>query len=407
VAAAVLLTAGTGWSAGAATQASASPRPVPGPVQSAVLTSTDGVVNDQFGVAVAISADGRTAVIGAPEHGSDGGAAYIFVLRDGSWTQVAELTPSDGGRRDMFGSAVAIDGDGDTVLVGSPAHLDNKGAAYVFTRQHSTTWSQTAELTPSDLVVGDTFGTAVALSADGATAAVGAPTHGGSAAGWVYIFDLQRSGWTQAAELTSSDGVANDSLGNSIAISPDGRTVVAGADGRNSAVGAAYLFTLGRSGWSQAAELDPTDSTGSDNFGNAVAISTGGDTVVIGALGHRSTIGAAYVYTRRESSWQQTAELAATGGAGGDEFGTSVAISASGCTILSSSAGQGPDGVTYVFTLQRSGWTQAAALAPTTDNGDDSGVSVGLTADGGTALVGSLGDLTVGFGYVFTNLPGH
>jgi FG-GAP repeat len=405
IAAALLLTAGTGWPA--ATPASASPRPAPGPIQSAVLTSSDGVVNDDFGASVAISADGSTAVIGAPQHGSEQtGSAYIFVRRGGSWTQAAELTASDGTRRAMFGSSVAIDGDGDTVVVGAPSQQDNMGAVYVFTRQR-TTWTQTAELAPSDLVVGDTFGTSVAVSADGGTTAVGAPAHGTGAAGWVYVFDLQRSGWKQAAELTSSDGVADDFLGNSIAISPDGRAVVAGAVGRNSAVGAAYIFTLGRPGWAQAAELAPTDSTGSDNFGNAVAISTGASTVVIGALGHRSTIGAAYVYSRWGSGWKQTAELAATGGAGGDEFGASVAISADCGEILSSAPGDGADGVTYVFTPQRSGWTQAAVLVPTTTNDDDSGVSVGLTSDGGTALVGSIGDLTSGYGYVFTGLPGH
>jgi hypothetical protein len=63
--------------------------------------------------------------------------------------------------------------------------------------------------------------------------------------------------------------------------------------------------------------------------------------------------------------------------------------------------------VTYVFSLQRHGWTQAAALAPTTDNGDDSGSSVGLTSDGRTALVASIGDETAGYGYVFTHLPGR
>jgi hypothetical protein len=105
----------------------------------------------------------------------------------------------------MFGSSVAIDGDGHTILVGSPVHLDNRGAVYVFTRRR-TTWSQTAELSPSDLVVGDTFGTSVTISADGRTAAVGAPAHGTGAAGWVYVFRLHRSGWKQVAELTSSDG---------------------------------------------------------------------------------------------------------------------------------------------------------------------------------------------------------
>ncbi len=409
LAAGFLLMAGTGWPAAA----QASPRVAQPPVQSAVLTSADGVVGDAFGAAVAISGNGSTAVIGAPQHGTqDAGAAYVFVRHGNQWTEAAELTAGDSSRRAMFGTSVAIDGNGGIVVVGSPSRQDNTGAVYVFTR-HRATWTQTAELDPSDLVVGDQFGASVAISASGATLAVGATANGTGAAGWVYVFDLRPSGWAQVAMLTSADGVANDFLGNSVAISPDGRAIVAGAIGRNEAVGAAYVFYLGQSGWTQVAEFAPTDSTGSDNFGDAVAISTAGSTVVVGALGHRSTIGAAYVYsrclatarTKCRSSWVQTAELTATGGTYGDEFGTSVAISANGGTIISSAPNHGADGVTYVFTQQRSGWTQAAALAPTTDNGDESGVSVGLTSAGRTALIGSIGDETPGFGYVFTGLP--
>src|SRR5947209_3098028 len=91
-----------------------------------------------------------------------------------------------------------------------------------------------AKLTASDGTRGDELGNAVAASADGSTvvaAAWAATVSGRAIQGALYVFERPAGGWsnaTQAAKLTASDGAAQDTLGYSVAVSSDGSTVVAG-----------------------------------------------------------------------------------------------------------------------------------------------------------------------------------
>jgi FG-GAP repeat protein len=78
-------------------------------------------------------------------------------------------------------------------------------------------------------------------------------------------------------------------------------------------------------GGSPQAGLAASDGATNDMFGVSVALS--GSTAVVGALGVKSNTGAAYVFIRSGSTWSQQAELTASGGAPGDDFGLSVAIS--------------------------------------------------------------------------------
>ena len=140
------------------------------------------------------------------------------------------------------------------------------------------------------------------------------------------------------AELYASSGAEEEELGYSVAAS--GKTVVAGAPnatvGGHKSAGAAYVFTEGPSGWStstQAAELLPSTSEESAQFGHSVAIS--GKTIVVGspdatAIGPDN--GAAYVFSEPVGGWSsasvqhQTAALWDSEDQAFPEFGKSVAI---------------------------------------------------------------------------------
>jgi hypothetical protein len=98
-------------------------------------------------------------------------------------TQLAELEGSDTVVGDWFGSSVAISGT--TAVVGAVYHAKIAGRAYVFTRTGAG-WKQVAELEGSDTVAGDGFGGPVAMS--GTTAVVGAPDPKG--AGRAYVFEV-------------------------------------------------------------------------------------------------------------------------------------------------------------------------------------------------------------------------
>ncbi len=302
--------------------------------QQAELTASDGSFGDNFGFAVGIS--GSTIVVGEPSQNGGTGAVYVFVRSGAVWTQQAEVHASDAQFGSGFGRALAIDGA--TLIAGA----DGANEAYIFTRS-GTTWSQRSRMSSSD---GDGFGWSVALS--GSMAVVGAPSTN-SGTGAAYVFNRLNNGtWYQNAELTGSDGSPGGQFGYSCGIT--GSTAVVGAVFQNGS-GEAYVFSGTRAGWSQRAELTASDAAPSDNFGTSAAIvgSPGHATVVIGANGKNSNVGAAYIFTSAGMTWGQHAKLTASDGVANDVFGTGVAIS--GTTAVVSAPGRNSStGAAYIFT---------------------------------------------------------
>jgi hypothetical protein len=251
-----------------------------------------------------VAVSGTTVVVGAS--GLFGGipeAAYVFVKSGNGWPQVAELT--DGMASDGFGYSVAIADDTIVVAAG--------GAAYVFV-EPAGGWQDmlpTAALTIPN--VGESkFADAVAISSDGTTIAAGAEGDGGLGSGAAYVFVKPAGGWqnTSAPTATLSSTAATD-LGSAVAIS--GNVIVAGSIGVNEQ-GAAYVFVRPAGGWRDAqpnATLTPSDGFSVDHFGTSVAI--GGNTVVVGAPFHPLGMpGTAYVFVQPPGGWKnmtQTAEL--------------------------------------------------------------------------------------------------
>ncbi|MFY9703709.1 MAG: Ig-like domain repeat protein [Terriglobales bacterium] len=357
-------------------------------VQQAELTASDGAAGDQFGFSIALSGDGNTAVVGAFGHTVNGnvyqGAAYVFTNSGGNWSQQAELSASDGAAGDWFGDSVALSGDGNTAVLGASGHAVNgnqiQGAAYVFTNSAGS-WSQQAELTASDGVYDDEFGISVALSSDGNTALVGALFHtvngNTNYQGAAYVFANSAGSWSQQQELTASDGAGGDLFGNSVTLSSDGNTALVGAYAHtvngNRYQGAGYVFTNSAGSWSQQQELTASDGAESDYFGNSVALSSDGNTALVGAYAHTVNgnryQGAAYVFTNSAGSWSQQQELTASDGAGGDLFGNSVTLSSDGNTALAGAPyhtvnGNANQGAAYTFVNSPNPTTTTIASNP-------------------------------------------
>jgi prepilin-type N-terminal cleavage/methylation domain-containing protein len=158
-------------------------------------------------------------------------------------TEIAKILASDGVAGDFFGDSVAISGD--TAVIGARGDDDAgsaSGSAYIFTRSGSS-WTQQAKLTASDAAASDNFGWSVAVAGDTAVIAAPRDDSSGIDSGSAYIFTRSGSTWTEQAELTASDGAADDRFGDSVAIF-DG-TVVIGAvsdDDAGISSGSAYLF---------------------------------------------------------------------------------------------------------------------------------------------------------------------
>lgn len=388
--------------------------------QQAYLKASNCGGGDGFGISVVISEE--TVVIGStgessgfsgvqntagstPEQSDNSalgsGAAYVFVRSGTTWSQQAYLKASNTGAGDWFGWSVAISGE--TVVVGAyveasnfvgvqntagstPEQSDNSalgsGAVYVFVRDGGT-WSQQAYLKASNSGGSDWFGASVAIS--GETVVVGSP-----------------------GEASSFSGVQNTA----------GSTPEQ-SDNSEFLSGAAYTFVRSGTTWSQQAYIKPSNTDGQDAFGISVAIS--GNTVVIGSPGERSSFtgvqntagstpeqrdnstpfaGAAYVFLRSGTTWNQEAYLKASNTEREDIFGYSVALSGetaivgshledSGFRGVQSTSGITPEqrdnsarnsGAAYVFVRSGANWSQQIYLkASNTEAGDAAGSSGAIT----------------------------
>ena len=373
------------------------------------LTAADGDSADEFGEAIAVSDDGSIAVVGAPAdedpHGELAGSAYVFDSAGGTWTQVAKLVPEDGASFDGFGGAVAVSAAGTTALVGAPddenANGNGAGGAYVFDGRD--TWHQRAKLTPTDGDRGDAFGQSVALSGSGTTAVLGAPEDedpNGSLGGSAYVFELTDGSWTQQAKLAADDGDTFDSFGGSVTVSDDGETVVVGAhadeDPHGELAGSAYVFEATDGGWVQRTKLTPDDGDRLDRFGWAVDLSGEGTTALVSA--YSAGAGSVSVVELIDGSWSQQATLAAPDGDDGDFFGFAVALVGADRAVVGAPGDEGPTGggvgSAYLFERDAGEWTGTAKFtAAAGDAGDFLGRGVGVSG-AGDVIVGAPFDTT-------------
>ena len=403
----------------------------------------------ELGASVALSENGDTALIGGPEDDTATGAVWAFTRSGGVWSQQGpKLTGGEEGNS-QFGVYVALSADGDTALIGGPGDNYDAGAAWVFTRSGGVWSQQGPKLTGTGETREDGFGVSVALSADGNTALIGAPGDNGGlfGKGAAWVFTRADGVWTQQGEKLVGDctsGCANEGTGEidnawfgyNVALSADGNTALIGGFRDNNWRGAAWVFTRSSSSWSQQGEKlvgdctgscanEGTGETGEGMFGTMVALSADGDTALIGAWNddnvlpgneHYSGKGAAWVFTRSGSSWSQQGEKLVgdctggcanegTGESGEGKFGVSVALSEDGDTaMIGGWDDDNSKGAAWVFTRSGSSWSQqgeklvgdctgGCANEGTGETGEGRfGVTVALSADGNTALIGGLDD---------------
>jgi len=292
-----------------------------------------------FGRSVALSADGDTALIGAPRANEAQGAAWVFIRTGSTWSQFgAKLTGGiEAAGNGSFGRSVALSGDGDTALIGAPRDSGGHGAAWVFARSASGFLAQGSRVTAADELGVGFFGRSVALSADGASGLIGGPgdDHYSGA-----VWALARVGGelvTEGAKLTGGGEEADKGrFGYSVALSADGTTGLVGARSDAENHGAAWALVRSGSSWSQQGpKLTAAGELGVGQFGYATALSSDGNTALIGAPRDDSPVGAAWTFTRSGVSWTQQAEQRP----GGEEperaaFGTGLALSADASTAL-------------------------------------------------------------------------
>ena len=270
--------------------------------QQAYIKASNTQAGDLFGFCVALNGDGNTLGVCAYDEDSSAegvngnqadnrsngsGAAYVMVRSGATWRQQAYVKASNTTIQGAFGAAIALSADGNTMAitavdedglnpgVGAVAWQadrpapertrvaeDSAGAVYVYTRG-SGTWSFDTYIKSSNIRANDTFGTRLALSADGSVLAAGAPQQPGGGigvnpavtddsapeSGAVYVFVRDAGRWRQDAYVKAPDAAEYDLFGSAVALSGNGRLLAVaamGADGRDNATrdaGAVYVFT--------------------------------------------------------------------------------------------------------------------------------------------------------------------
>ena len=356
------------------------------------VSASAGVGGGVFGVSCSL--DGDLLVVGAKQDTSQGGGGFVAVFKtsDGgaSWVEQDLLVPTGNLAGDLAGSGVAISGS--LLVVGAPG-AGSGGTAYFYrTSDGGATWSEETSKAPAGLASGASFGVSTAL--DGSMAVVSAAfddvgaTNDGSA--FVYTTSDGGVSWDEREQLTASDASAENFFGSAIGVSESAGLIVVGALGHTSFAGAAYVFRTLDSGvtWT---ETDIVTGTAGSFFGGTIAIS--GTVMLVGAYSASGNKGEAYAYTTSDggASWTFADTLAASDGAGSDYFAQSVAMDGD-YAIIGASGKDSSTGAGYVFSTADGGttWSEVSKITASVNAfADTLGSSAAI--DDGLVVIGAPG----------------
>lgn len=297
---------------------------------------------------------------------------------------------------DQSGSALALSADGSRIAIAAPLN-DGAGGAdsgHVRVYQKSgSTWTQLGGDIDGESAE-ERSGISVGMSADGSRVVIGAYLNGGSVprsgAGQVRVYELVAGAWVQVG--TDINGGTGSGLGYAVAISSDGRRIIAGAPGLNSGVGYAQVYEQTGSNWVQLGATLAV--TGSSSFGEALDMSDDGNRVAIGSPGADGSTrpGTVYVYAWNGAAWAPLGTPIA-GERLGDVAGSAVSLSSDGSRLAIGapsntdgglSGGGSTAGQVRVYAFNGTAWAQLGGDVDgkVAANGDTFGSTVALSGDG-------------------------
>jgi hypothetical protein len=360
----------------------------------------------------ALSRDGEVAMVGAPYQpcGSTVLCGFVSAFRRGAgaWQESQILAPPDVDSG-LFGGAIALSADGATAVIGARYHScanlsPQCGRAYVFTNNGSG-WAWTATLVPSHEEPGADFGFSVALSADGSTALVGAPDESDPPWGWVYVFAKSGSSWEEAQRLPAASASLplTTFFGSSVALSGDGLHALVGYSTSH----AIHVdsFSLQNGTWTVDGLL-AKDELEEYGEGMALALTDDGSSALVGNScgscfpdGSFASNGFVASFVRSGNTWSSPQTMQEPGPPqllGSHYFGGSCALAGSAIGAVAALD------TAYTFELVGGMWTptQTIHLPPQTA-GVVEAPRVSLSADGNTLLVSAPAGLA-GAAYIYS-----
>ncbi|MDO3388300.1 hypothetical protein QWI17_20810 [Gilvimarinus sp. SDUM040013] len=385
----------------------------------------------RFGFSMAITPDGQTLAVGAPQYDlitserneKHSGAVFIYSNTATGWNLVQKIENpvQQDTDWDFFGYSLAISDDGSSLLIGAPSedgggnavNADmnqqsgfNSGAGFLYQRSGEQ-WQLSAYLKAANADRDDYFGLRVAMSGDGSTLAVSAPY-----------------------EASDAAGVNPDDSDNSIELA-----------------GAVYTFEQVEGQWQQTNYIKPSTGSYFENFcfdprppnsptcyakspskfGYGLALSDAGDVLVVGAPGDSSasagingaendyrakSSGAVHVLRKGDTGWTHTDYIKSINPDIDDEFGLNLALSGDGNTLAiaapyedsyysgithsdslafeSADETEQDSGAIYIVSYSADEWAHRAFIkAPRPDENDLFGWGLGLSENGDLLAVGA------------------
>ena len=355
------------------------------------------------GNAVAISADGNTAVIGGNGDNNGTGAIWVYIRKsDSTWIQQGQKLVGSGsvtlGTISVFqGWSVAISADGNTIVEGGLNDSANKGAVWVFTRNNGKWTQQGNKLVGAGSIGNDVRqGCSVSISADGNTILFGGANDNSIGAAWIFV--RTSNVWKQQGnKLVGTGGIGSVQYqGRFVALSADGNTAIISNYLDSNNCGASWIFVRNDTIWAQEGnKLVGVGGTPGDIQGYSVALSADGNTAIVGAQRDNKNEGAAFIFFRTGKVWaQQGGKIVGSGSVFGKydvHQGYSVSISADGNTAIVGGYADADAGAVWVFGRSNGAWKQLEnKLVVRSDSSIISGLgtSVAISADGSTIIVG-------------------
>jgi hypothetical protein len=327
---------------------------------------------------------------------------------------IASDTASQAGAN--FGSAVALSGDGNYIVVGSAlAGSVDDGAVYVYYNNNGT-WEEQAKLVASNAVAGDWFGCAVDITKTGDRIIVGAQhanalPYNQDNSGAAYIFQRSGTTWTEELYLPGGNGGSNDYWGNSVAINDNGTAIFVGAygdEGDGTNVGFVHTFLIKGNTWAGLKwntddDMLPTSATESNSHhGWSVACNANGERCIEGGPGDnnqgKTNSGVVTIHRRASltGAWTRDIWLEPPYPSNDGQFGWSVAMDAIGDRVVIGAIGESPTGIisagaAYIYKRTGTVWALEAQLtADAKEAGDKFGYSVSINAAGDKVTVGTI-----------------
>jgi hypothetical protein len=310
-----------------------------------------------------VSLDAAISVSNTTAIGFSGAVSKFPYNQLGS--DLANVGTSGAADYDHFGAGVALSGDGQVLAVGAPGYSSfSQGAVYTYDKSGAA-WT----LRSSSVKYGGynyaNYGGAVALSSTGLYMAIGSSTYSQSLSnrGLVQVYEYSAPNWNTRG--SSIVGGTSDRVGEAVALSSDGGVLGIGASGRDksggpSDCGAVLIYDWAGSGYGLRSTIHAPDAASNGGFGSALSMSADGNTFVVSAIQDDTSVaGKVYTFDWSGAAWSQRgATLTNSDTTSYNQFGVGLALSGDGEKLFVQAKVAGY-GQSVVFVYQKSGTSWA------------------------------------------------